>query len=116
MSSHEVDLKKLRTGLGESRKKRLKRRSGDRCIVCGSSEGLEIAHIVPLRFIKQAAGIAAIRTNLSKRFDEDRKDIEAFLNDENNLAVLCGSCHKRFDGREEKGRARQEKLGKFSSK
>jgi hypothetical protein len=108
-----LDLKALRRGLKESSKRKLRKRSRGRCIVCGSSEGLEIAHILPVRFLKQAAGFALMKEGLDRKFDEDFADIATYVNDEKNLAVLCNRCHRKFDGRDGKGKSRQKKIEGF---
>jgi 5-methylcytosine-specific restriction endonuclease McrA len=114
-----VDTAKLRAGLKESRKRKVREKFGKRCLFCGSGEKLEVAHIIPLKFIKDAESYVAMRKSsgngrgISRKFEKDLPDLKRYINDEHNLAVLCSKCHKRYDHRDGGGKPRQTKLNKI---
>lgn len=89
----------LRKDLKDGAKESVRSKFGHRCAGCGRESDLDVAHVIPLHFMKTMKSIQMLDPDHYDMIRQDMETIESVINQEDNLVLLCRDCHNLFDGK-----------------
>lgn len=79
-------------------KGKILKRDGNKCIVCGSTNRLHLAHIEGLSYrLKQANKLLKQRNANPQERKQVFMEVWQDANSESNLVILCKRCHSIYD-------------------